>query len=105
MNSIAFFNILALKEIGAYIHYLKAVFGKKRKHQIVFKAMLSLLLSLSRIASVFVLDEEIKEEVGAVVVNNETASQVADETVIMTPVREKKRPIKNRPAMRAYLKD
>jgi len=43
-----------------------------------------------------IVDEEIKEEVGAVVVNNETASQVADETVIMTPVREKKRPVKKK---------
>ena len=42
-----------------------------------------------------IVDEEDKE-VGAVVVNNETASQVADETVIMTPVREKKRPIKKK---------
>lgn len=39
-----------------------------------------------------IVDEE--EESGAVVVNNETATQIADETVIMTPVREKKRPIK-----------
>lgn len=31
---------------------------------------------------------------GAVVVENKTASVIADETVIMTPVREKKRPVK-----------
>ena len=43
-----------------------------------------------------VVDEEIVEDTGAVMVNNETASQVADETVIMTPVREKKRPIKKK---------
>ena len=45
-----------------------------------------------------IVDED-KEEVGAVVINNVTASQVADETVIMTPVREKKRPIKKKKAV------
>ena len=53
-------------------------------------------LALETIVLSPIADEEIKEDSGAVVVNNETAMQVADETVIMTPVREKKRPIKNK---------
>ncbi|MBQ8178171.1 MAG: YegP family protein [Clostridia bacterium] len=35
-----------------------------------------------------------KEESGAVLVNSAAASEIADETVIMTPVREKKRPVR-----------
>ena len=44
--------------------------------------------------SPIVEDDTKKEESGAVLVNSATASEIADETVIMTPVREKKRPIK-----------
>lgn len=41
-----------------------------------------------------VLEEAEKEQTGAVLVNSEAASEIADETVIMTPVRDKKRPVK-----------
>ncbi len=41
-----------------------------------------------------IVDEEIEPQNDVVVVANETATSLADETVIMTPVREKKRPQK-----------
>lgn len=42
------------------------------------------------------LEENDTNSVGAILVNNETDSLLADETVIMTPVREKARPVRKR---------
>ena len=62
MDTVTLFDIAAFVKVAGDIHDLKAVIFKKLKHPAVLKTVLGLLLGFSLIASVFILNEKIKDE-------------------------------------------
>ncbi len=102
-NNLILVIVIVVLVLALFIAMIVASIKKKKVEKKIAEEELALSefeaaeqkpLAIETITLSPIIEDDKKEEVGAILVNSTVASEIADETVIMTPIKEKDRPIK-----------